>query len=199
MKLVTAALVVFCLTSCSAHHSQSMFDQSMRKLKLKQEHTVRRHSDWVMSQRSPVAMALPPSSAQHPRASLAFERALKKHGGAIFPRLMPLESVLSLEDASVMAFAKGCSLLIYPRLHSSENRRDDRNEIFEGKTAHHDRKLGRDSTQIELLIIDTYSLDVLDSVFVNSTAAMFKNPDEQALDLLDQAVANALTSLVPEA
>lgn len=195
MKLWFGVALVILLSGCTAQYTSQVYQKSMQAVSLKQAHQSQRGADWVLPQHAPLAMAMPVDHQQQARASLAFKEALQKHSQQLFPRLVSLDTPLSLEDASYLAFAKGCALMIYPRFHGAENKRDDLNEMFEGKTAHHDKKLGRDATRIELLIVDTYRAQILDSVTVESRAAFFKSPDEQAFDLLDTAVETALLRL----
>lgn len=183
------------LGGCTSQYTGSVYQTSMSTLRLADTHLVARNGEWVLPFDAKIALAKPESPSTLPRSRAALDRALREQTPNEFPNTKYFHDVVSLDDALMQAQALGCTFVLYPRVLDLNNQRNQWSEILEGKEASAHEKIGLDSAEAELLIVDVVSGRVLDQIKINSRSSMFKREDKQALDLFDDAVSAALAVL----
>lgn len=134
---------------------------------------------------------VPPGSA-YPRPNVVAEEAFK---GFVeyFPLVRRAEGPLGLEDALVQARGVGAHYLLYARFAKADNRIGNGDEWYDEQAVD---RLGVDTGSIQLMLIETSTRYLIDTVSIRSRGGLLTFHDNQPQDLIAAPLEDYARSLL---
>ena len=134
---------------------------------------------------------VPPGSA-YPRPNVVAEEAFK---GFVeyFPLVRRAEGPLGLEDALAQARGVGAHYLLYARFAKADNRIGNGDEWYDEQAVD---RLGVDTGSIQLMLIETSTRYLIDTVSIRSRGGLLTFHDNQPQDLIAAPLEDYARSLL---
>ncbi|TVZ39284.1 uncharacterized protein DUF4823 [Alteromonadaceae bacterium 2753L.S.0a.02] len=181
---LTLTLMITQLCGCTASYTGQMVNDSLTVLHLKNKHSVMRVGDWRLPMNAQLFLARPQfglqltgDNTQLPRSRTYLQKALEQELKLYFPGTAVAWVDLSFAEALTIARLQGCEILVYPRLFAYKDNLNSWQQINEGKGVNPNQRYGRDTALFEILLVETYSGDVLDTATVVSRERFFTNTE----------------------
>jgi|GEM_PF-1400564 len=158
------------LGGCTSQYVAHGYHQTKQVLKLENRHQVQRSSGWRLSTTTSIFLAKPAfpvaSSSErndYLRARFTLLQALEKELLVAYPKTVTSMHDLTLDQALVVAQQHQARILVYPRMLAYTDQP-------EGVSS---SSLTVDQTLFQVLLVDVYSRELLDTGVVSSSGRLF--------------------------
>lgn len=188
IRIKQCLLLMTCIlnAACTSQYLTRMSESTLGKTGLTDTFWLTRAGKWVLHPSTKICLAAAPGEGQsrgdtYPRALSTLYRALERELLFVFPHSVVKEERLTRPALLAAAARQGASVIIYADIMDYVNKLNTGREINEGRGVHPDRRFGRDTVYMRLVVEEVHTGNTLDILQVESKPGIFKdiesNPD----------------------
>ncbi|MFT5084338.1 MAG: hypothetical protein ACI9Y1_002392 [Lentisphaeria bacterium] len=180
LYLIAAAVII---TGCTAQYTRHILSQALADVNLAGEHQINRNVMWTVNAQTSVYLGKPVAidAGEHGRALNVIYNELRMSLHQAFPELQTLDEDLTLAQAFLLASARGCDLLLFPKLVTLEDNLNTFQELQEGGSLHPGKVIAPDRIALQVLIYEVRTKRLIDVSTLKSHNNLFSNSEPTKL------------------